>query len=52
MSPIEAAFAAIESLKPEEKLVYAQIARNYGVEPTTLASRHKGASTSRATMGD
>ena len=46
MSSIEAALAAIESLKPGEKLVYAQIARNYGVEPTTLARRHKGASTS------
>jgi hypothetical protein len=49
MSPIEAALAAIELLKPGEKLVYAQIARQYGVEPTTLACRHKGASTSRAT---
>jgi hypothetical protein len=46
MSSIEAALAAIESLRPEEKLVYAQIARKYGVEPTTLARRHKGASTS------
>ena len=46
MSSIEAALAAIESLKLGEKLVYAQIARNYGVEPTTLARRHKGASTS------
>jgi hypothetical protein len=43
---IEAAVAAIKSLKPGEKLVYAQIARNYGVEPTTLARRHKGALTS------
>jgi hypothetical protein len=49
MSPIEAALAAIELLKPGEKLVYAQIARQYGVEPTTLACRHKGASTSHAT---
>jgi hypothetical protein len=52
MSPIEAALAAIESLKPGEKLVYAQIARQYGVEPTTLARRHKGASTSRATRDE
>lgn len=48
MDSIEAALAAIESLKPGEKLVYAQIARTYGVEPTTLARRHKGASTSRS----
>jgi transposase-like protein len=52
MSPIEAALAAIDSLKPEEKHLYAQIARKYGVEPTTLAPRHKGASTSRATRDE
>jgi hypothetical protein len=46
MGSIEAALAAIESLKPGEKLVYTQIAREYDVEPTTLAHRHKGASTS------
>jgi hypothetical protein len=46
MGSIEAALAAIESLKPGEKLVYAQIAREYDFEPTTLARRHKGASTS------
>jgi hypothetical protein len=27
---------AVEALVPEEKLVYTQIARKYGVEPTTL----------------
>jgi hypothetical protein len=46
MGSIEAALAAIEPLELGEKLVYAQIARKYGVEPTTLARRHKGASTS------
>jgi hypothetical protein len=46
MGSIEAALAAIELLEPGEKLVYAQIAREYNVEPTTLAHRHKGASTS------
>jgi hypothetical protein len=46
MGSIEAVLAVIKSLKPGEKLVYAQIARNYSVEPTTLARRHKGASTS------
>ncbi|CAE7016160.1 Pogo transposable element [Pyrenophora teres f. teres] len=48
MDPIKAALTAIESLKPGEKLVYAQIARKYSVEPTTLARRHKGVSTSRS----
>ena len=52
MSPIEAALAAIESLRPEEKLIYAQVARKYGVEPTTLARWHKGVSTSRATRDE
>jgi hypothetical protein len=46
MTPIEAALAAIESLEPGEKLIYAQIARKYGVKSTTLARRHKGVSTS------
>jgi hypothetical protein len=49
MNSMEAALAAIESLGHGEKLVYAQIARKYGVEPTTLARRHKGASTSLET---
>jgi hypothetical protein len=49
MSPIEAALAAIELLKPGGKLVYAQTARKYGVEPTALTHRHKGVSTSHAT---
>jgi hypothetical protein len=31
MGPIEAALAAIELLKPGEKLLYAQIARKYSV---------------------
>jgi hypothetical protein len=46
MGSIEAALAAIKLLEPGEKLVYAQIAREYNVEPTTLARRHKSASTS------
>jgi hypothetical protein len=37
MSSIVAVLAAIELLRPGEKLVYAQIARKYGVEPTTPA---------------
>jgi hypothetical protein len=49
MSSIEAALAAIESLKPSERLNYAQIVREYGVVPLTLARRYKGASTPRTT---
>jgi hypothetical protein len=37
MSSIEAALAAIEALEPGEKLVYAQIARKYGVAVLTLS---------------
>ena len=48
MSPIEAALAAIEALEPGEKLVYAQIARKYGVAVSTLSQRHRGVSSSRA----
>jgi hypothetical protein len=32
MSSIDAALAAVNSLKPEEKLVYTQIAAKYGVD--------------------
>ena len=49
MSPIEAALAAIEALEPGEKLVYAEIARKYGVLTSTLSQRHRGVSSSRAT---
>jgi hypothetical protein len=40
MSSIEAALAAIESLKPGEKLIYTQIAAQYSVDRRTLARRH------------
>jgi hypothetical protein len=50
MSSIEAALAAIELLKPGEKLVYAQIVREYTVEPTMLAQIHQGALISRNTQ--
>jgi hypothetical protein len=49
MDSIEAALAAIELLEAGEKPVYAQIAKKLSVKPTTLAMRHKGASTSRNT---
>ena len=41
MAPINDALAAIEALKPEEKLVYQRIADQNGVDRTTLARRHK-----------
>ena len=47
MSSIEAALAAIESLKPGEKLVYIKIVEKYGVDRRTLARSHQGASISR-----
>jgi hypothetical protein len=50
MSSIEAALAAIESLKPGEKLVYTKIPEKYGVDRKTLAQRHQGASISRNTQ--
>ena len=40
MSLIEAALAAIESLKPGEKLIYTDITVKYGVDRRTLAWRH------------
>jgi hypothetical protein len=51
MSPIEATLAAIESLKPREKLVHTQIAARYGVDRRTLARRHQGSSSSREPEG-
>ncbi|KAF2818743.1 hypothetical protein CC86DRAFT_241183, partial [Ophiobolus disseminans] len=51
MSSIEAALAAIELLKPGEKLVYTQIAAEYKVDRRTLAQRHQGASSSRELNG-
>jgi hypothetical protein len=47
MGSIEAAIAAIEALKPGEKLVYTHIAEKYSVDRRTLARRHQGLSTSR-----
>jgi hypothetical protein len=45
MEPIDAALAAVDALEPGEKLVYAQIVKKYGVEPTTLRRRHQGLTT-------
>jgi hypothetical protein len=42
MSSIEAALAAIESLKPGEQFGYRQIAAEYHCNSTTLARRHQG----------
>ena len=51
MSSIEAALAAIKALEPGEKLVYTQIAAQYGVDRRTLARRHQGVSASRQLEG-
>jgi hypothetical protein len=52
MGSIEAALAAIESLKPGEKVNYNQVAEQYNVQRVTLAQRHQGLSTSHATCGE
>ena len=49
MAPIDEALAAIESLKPGEKLIYQEIADQYGVDRSTLARRHKGIQAPRET---
>jgi len=41
MGSLEAALAAIESLAPGESINYSEIARNYGVERSTLRRRHQ-----------
>jgi transcriptional regulator with XRE-family HTH domain len=48
MGSIDDALAAIDALKPEEKLVYQRIAGKFGVERSTLARRHQGKSVPRA----
>ncbi|KAF1934943.1 hypothetical protein EJ02DRAFT_362598 [Clathrospora elynae] len=52
MEPIEAALAALESLKPGDKISYTQIAAKHGVGHKTLAQRHQGISTSQATWAE
>ena len=52
MSPIEAALAAIESLKLGEQFSYRKIAAGYHCSRATLARRHQGISASRATQAE
>jgi hypothetical protein len=47
MTPIDAALAAIKSLKPGEQFSYRKIAAEYHCNRTTLARRHQGISASR-----
>jgi hypothetical protein len=47
MSAIEAALAAIESLKPGDTFTYSQVAREFGVDRTTLSRRHRGRTSSK-----
>jgi hypothetical protein len=49
MAPIDDAIAAIEALKPGEKLVYQKIADQFGVDRSTLARRHKRVQVPRET---
>jgi hypothetical protein len=49
MAAIEAALAAIESLGPRERLNYTQIAKEYGVDRSTLSTRHRRVQQSRDT---
>jgi hypothetical protein len=48
MAPIDDALAAIEALKPGEKLLYQRFADQYGVDRTILARRHKRVQAPRA----
>ncbi|KAF1363826.1 hypothetical protein EJ07DRAFT_172717 [Lizonia empirigonia] len=41
MSDLEAALQALDALKPGEDPRYAQVAREYGVDRTTLSRRHQ-----------
>jgi transposase-like protein len=42
MDPIEAAIEELESLGIGEKVNYARVAREYGVDRNTLSRRHRG----------
>ena len=48
MDPIEAALAALESLKPGEPFTYTEYADKYGCNRTTLSKRHRGVQGTRA----
>src|SRR4030081_2633933 len=47
MGSIEAAITYLESLELTEKINYAQVARNYGVDRSTLSRRFRGVQKSR-----
>lgn len=47
MTPIEAALADIESLKPGETLNYTIIAKKHGIDRNTLSRRHRGVQASK-----
>jgi transposase-like protein len=42
MSSIDAALEAINSLKPGDSINYTKIAKEYGVDRSTLSRRHRG----------
>ena len=49
MDPIETALKAIESLEPGEQVNYTQIAKEHGVNRSTLSKRHRGVQQSKGT---
>ena len=48
MDPIEAAIKAVESLNIDEAPNYAKVARDFGVDRSTLSRRHRGKTGSQA----
>ena len=48
MTPIEAAFAAIESLEPEEQFNHRKFSEVYGCDRTPLTRRHQHQSITRS----
>jgi AraC-like DNA-binding protein len=50
MDPVDEVVAAIESCESGEKLVYQRYADYFGVNRRTLARRHQGTQSSRATQ--
>lgn len=47
MAPIDLALEYLESLGPEEKINYTQIAKKFGVDRSTLSRRHRQVSGSK-----
>ena len=50
MAPVDEALADLDSLEPGESLCYAQSARKYGVDRSTLSRRYRAITQPRATQ--